>query len=54
MLEYDEYRLALVAMEKTIDELRESIGVDTLKTDIEKLENESAAPDFWDDIANSQ
>ena len=54
MLEYDEYRLALVAMEKTIDELRESIGVDTLKTDIEKLENESAAPDFWDDMANSQ
>ena len=54
MLEYDEYRLQLEGMEKGILELSDSLDIKGTLKEIEELEEKSAAPDFWDDMENSQ
>lgn len=54
MLEYDEYRLALQSMEQSITDLRASLDVDGLKAEIADLDEQCAAPGFWDDMQNSQ
>ncbi|MDO4617972.1 MAG: peptide chain release factor 2 [Clostridia bacterium] len=54
MIEYDEYRLRLQGMEKSISDLKESLDIEGTRKEIEELEAQSAAPDFWDDMENSQ
>ena len=54
MIEYEELRLRLLESEKTVKNLKEALAIDTLKGDIAELEKESAKPDFWDDMENSQ
>ena len=54
MVEYEELRLRLLESEKTVKNLKEALAIDTLKGDIAELEKESAKPDFWDDMENSQ
>ncbi len=54
MIEYDEYRLRLQGLEKAIDDLKESLDIEGTIKEIEDLEKQSAAPDFWDDMENSQ
>ena len=54
MVEYEELRLRLLESEKTVKNLKEALAIDTLKGDIAELEKESAKPDFWDDMDNSQ
>ena len=41
-------------IKKTVKNLKEALAIDTLKGDIAELEKESAKPDFWDDMENSQ
>ena len=52
MVEFEELRLRLLDSEKPIENLKEALAIDSLK--VEVLEKESAAPDFWDDMENSQ
>lgn len=54
MVEFEELRLRLLDSEKPIENLKEALAVDSLKAEVEVLEKESAAPDFWDDMENSQ
>lgn len=54
MVEFEELRLRLLDSEKPIENLKEALAIDSLKAVVEVLEKESAAPDFWDDMENSQ
>ena len=54
MVEFEELRLRLLDSEKPIDNLQEALAIDSLKAEVEVREKESAAPDFWDDMENSQ
>lgn len=54
MLEYDEYRLTLVSMEESINELRDALDIANAKVEIEELEAKTVEPGFWDDMENSQ
>lgn len=54
MVEFEELRLRLLDSEKPIENLKEALAIDSLKAEVEVLEKESTAPDFWDDMENSQ
>jgi len=54
MLEFEQLKLRLIANEQEIKDLKDAIGYDSLKREIEELELKSAAPGFWDDLENSQ
>jgi len=54
MLEFEQLRLRLIANEQEVTDLRDAIGYDALKREIEELEQKSAAPGFWDDLEASQ
>ena len=42
MLQYEELRLAVLENEKPLQELREALGLDTMKEEVAKLEAEAA------------
>ena len=54
MLEFEQLKLRLTALEPDIKELRGAIGYDGLMREIEELEAKAAADGFWDDLENSQ
>ena len=54
MVDFEVLRLRLLDSEKPIENLKEALAIDSLKAEVEVLEKESAAPDFWDDMENSQ
>ncbi len=54
MIEYEELRLRLLGSEKTVENLKEALAIDTLKEEIAQLEEISSQPNFWDDMENSQ
>lgn len=54
MVEFEELRLRLLDSEKPIENLKEALAIDSLNAEVEVLEKESASPDFWDDMENSQ
>ena len=54
MIEYEELKQRLLQSEKPIENLKEALSIDHIKEEIEALEKDSAAPDFWDDMENSQ
>jgi len=54
MLEFEQLKLRLEANEEELRDLKDALGYDRLKNEIEELENKAAAPGFWDDMENSQ
>ena len=54
MLQFEELRRQLTAMEPDIKELSNALGLDKMKMEIEQLEQRAAQPGFWDDVENSQ
>ena len=54
MLQYEELRLRLEELKPAIDDLKFAIGVEKIKQEIAQLEDQAAAPDFWEDMKNSQ
>jgi len=54
MIEFEELRQRLEGSEEPIENLKEALNIDALKQEIAALEEESARPDFWDDMENSQ
>lgn len=54
MIQFEELRLQLEALEPDIKELSNALGMDKLKMEIEQLEQRAAQPGFWDDAENSQ
>ena len=54
MLQFEELRLELNDNKQKLSELREALGLDALKEEIAKLEEQTAAEEFWGDIENSK
>ncbi len=54
MLQFEELRLELLECRKPLDELAEALGLEEMRKEIAILEEQAAAPDFWDDMKNSQ
>ncbi len=54
MLQFEEQRLKLEAIEGDIKELGEALGIEKLKNTMEEKQNLTAAENFWDDPENSQ
>ena len=54
MLQFEELRLELLECRKPLDELAEALGLEEMRKEIAALEEKAAAPDFWDDMKNSQ
>jgi len=54
MLEFEQLKLRLNGSESDIKELKDAIGYNALKREIEELETKAASEGFWDDLENSQ
>ncbi len=54
MLEYDEIRLALADYTDKLNDLSQALNIKNLTDEIATLEEQSAEPDFWNDMENSQ
>lgn len=54
MLQYDEFKIKLQNMEKSIDDLKDSLNINSALEDISSLEQKTTEPGFWDDMENSQ
>ena len=54
MIEFEELNQRLMQSEEPINNLKEALDIDNVKVQIAELEKQSAAPDFWDDMENSQ
>ena len=54
MLQFEELMLSLRNMKPDMDDLKEALGYDKLSAEVAELEQKAAAPDFWDDMENSQ
>lgn len=54
MLEFEQLKLRLEGSKTELRDLKDAIGYDKLKNEIDELELKAAAPGFWDDTENSQ
>lgn len=54
MLEFEQLKLRLISNEDELHDLKDALGYDRLKREIEELETKAAAPGFWDDMESSQ
>ena len=54
MLQFEELRLKLEALEPSIKDLADSIGLDGLRRQAEELDAQASAPGFWDDMEFAQ
>ncbi len=54
MIEFEELNQRLMQSEEPIKNLKEALDIDNLIKEVAKLEEQSSAPDFWDDMASSQ
>lgn len=54
MVEFDDLRLRLLESEKPIENLKEALAIDHVKKEVEELEQQAAAPGFWDNAEESQ
>lgn len=54
MLQFEEQKLRLSEYEGKLRELKEALGLEKMKAEISVLEEQTAAEDFWGDIANTQ
>lgn len=54
MLEFEELSQRLSQFEEPIENLKEALDIENVKLQVVELEKQSTAPDFWDDMANSQ
>ncbi len=54
MLQFEEIKQALTDLEPELRDLADALGLEKTKEEIEKLEQQAAAPGFWDDLENTQ
>ena len=54
MIEFEDLRLRLLESEKPIANLKEALAIDHVEKEIAELDEQAAAPGFWDDTENSQ
>ena len=54
MLEFENLKFRLLESEKPIENLKEALAIDLVKSEIAELDKKAAAPDFWDNMEESQ
>ncbi len=54
MLEFEQLKLRLESNSSELHDLKDALGYNALCREIEELETKASAPDFWDDLENSQ
>ena len=54
MLEFEQLNQRLLGNQDEIRDLKDALGYDKLKREIEELETKASAPGFWDDMEASQ
>ena len=54
MLEFEEYKVKLNNLKPTLVELGTALQLDEARREANELEEESAQPGFWNDLAHSQ
>ena len=54
MLQFEELKLNLEGMKPEIVDLASALGLESMRREIQQLENRAAEPGFWDDMDNSQ
>ena len=54
MIEYDEYKQKLIALEPEISKLSAALDLEGAKSEAEKLEAQTGEDGFWNDVARSQ
>lgn len=54
MLQFEELRLRLEASRPDIDDYADALGLASMRSQIQQLENRATEPGFWDDLENSQ
>lgn len=54
MLQFEELKLALEGLQGDLRDLEEALDLKTAQAEIEKLEEQAAQPEFWNDMEQSQ
>ena len=54
MLQFDEFKLKIAALEPGLKDLGQALKLDDTRTELVELEVQTAADGFWDDLKNSQ
>lgn len=54
MLQFEELKLQLQALKPDIDDLADALGLKSMLSEIQQLENTAAEPGFWDNMEKSQ
>ncbi len=54
MLQFEEQKMRLTALENDIKELGDALGLEYLRRDVETMEIQASAPDFWNDLERAQ
>jgi len=54
MLQFDEFKLKIAALEPGLKDLGQALKLDDTRTQLKELEAQTAADGFWDDLKNSQ
>ncbi len=54
MIEFDDYKVKINALNPTLIDLGAALKLDEAETEIKRLEHESAQDGFWNDLDNSQ
>ena len=54
MLQFEELKLQLQALKPDIDDLADALGLKSMLSEIQQLENTAAEPNFWDNMEKSQ
>lgn len=54
MLQFEELKLELQNLKPDIDDLADALGLKSMLSEIQQLENTAAEPGFWDDMERSQ
>ena len=53
MLEFEELRLRLTALEPQIADLKDALGLEQCKAEVRRLEAQQEDPNFWNDVETS-
>jgi peptide chain release factor 2 len=54
MLQFEELKRSLEEQMESLGELRDALGLERLREEVEMLENKAAEPNFWDNMENAQ
>ena len=54
IIEYDNYKQKLAALEPDLEKLAAALDLDTVRREVEELEEKSSDANFWNDLQNSQ